>query len=208
MDRVAALAALDRRMLEAFSGRTMDRLRAALPLRVALPHLEPFLALNVAKEIRKDALVIGRAAQALEGRTPLGPDAARELLEATKQIDREFLREVGRFPVRIQIPYECIAPLRLQRIGCGLDVAYRILDAWRRGRRVRDAFGRDECEGRLLEILRLYAQETQALSHAVRLPAPISPVRNLLARRLQEVMSEVARSLARDIAAALHRRRA
>ena len=208
MDRVAALAALDRRMLEEFSRRTIDRLREILPLRIALPHLEPFLALNVAKEIRKDALVIQRAAQALAAGTPPGPDTAREVLEATKQIDREFLRQVGKFPIRIEIPYERIVPPRLLRIERGLDLAYRILQAWRRGRKLRHSFPRNEYECRVIEILDLYAQETQALSHAVRLPAFVSPVRNLLAKRLQEVMSEVARSLARDRAAALHRRRA
>ena len=207
MDRVAALAALDRRMLEAFSRRTIERLRAVLPLRVALPHLEPFLALNVAKEMRKDALVIRRAAEALAAGAPPRPGTAREVLEATKQIDREFLQQVGKFPVRIEIPYERIAPLRLKRIGRGLDVAYRILETWRRGRKLRDAFARDEYERRLLEILGLYARETQALSHSVRLPALVTPVRNLLAQRLREVMSDVARLLARDIAAALHRRR-
>jgi hypothetical protein len=32
-----------------------------LPLRLALPHLEPVLALNVGKEVEKDTLVIRRA---------------------------------------------------------------------------------------------------------------------------------------------------
>ncbi|MBI2753318.1 MAG: hypothetical protein HYX46_07365 [Betaproteobacteria bacterium] len=208
MDRVAALAALDRRMLEAFSGRTVDRLRAALPLRVALPHLEPFLALNVAKEIRKDALVIREAAEALARGVPPAPEAARRVLEATRQIDREFLREIGRFPVRIEIPYERIAPLRLQRIERGLDAAYRILQAWGTGGRLRGAFPRAQFERRLLELLRLYVEETGALSHSVRLPALVAPVRDLLGQRLRRVMSDVARSLAGDIAAALYRRRA
>jgi len=53
-------------------------LRAALPLRLALPALEPFLAENVAKEVRKDALVIRRAGEAL------APGAAREILAAAR----------------------------------------------------------------------------------------------------------------------------
>ena len=43
MERLAVLTELDRRMLEAFSLRTTEKLRAALPLRIALPHLESFL---------------------------------------------------------------------------------------------------------------------------------------------------------------------
>ena len=61
MDRPGALAGLNRRILEAYSRRTTDTLRAVLPLRVALPHLDPVLARNVAKETQKDALVIRRA---------------------------------------------------------------------------------------------------------------------------------------------------
>ncbi len=207
MDRVAALAALDRRMLEAFSGRTIDRLRAALPLRVALPHLEPFLALNVAKEIRKDALVIREAAEALTRGVPPGPEAARRVLEATRQIDREFLRKVSRFPVRIEIPYARIDPLRLQRIERGLDVAYRILEVWRRGRKLRSAFPRAELERSVLRLLDLYARETEALSHSVRLPRLLAPLRERLAQGLLGVMAEVASALARDIVAAVYRDR-
>jgi hypothetical protein len=35
-----------------------------LPLRLAIPHFEPVLALNLDKEVRKDALVIQRAGDA------------------------------------------------------------------------------------------------------------------------------------------------
>ena len=206
MDRVAALGALDRRMLEDFSRRTTGRLREALPLRVVLPHLGNFLAQNVEKEIRKDALVIRRAADGLASGAPPGAATAREVLDATRQIDREFLQRVDLFPVRIEIPYERIAPLRLERIRRGLDLAYRVLDAWRRGRKLRDTFAREEYERRLLGLLELYAQETHALSHSVRLPALLAPLQSLFAERLQEIMSGVGERLARDLAAALHRR--
>lgn len=207
MDRVAALAALDRRMLEAFSRRTIDRLRAVLPLRVALAHLEPFLALNVAKEIRKDTLVIQRAGEARAKGKPPGPEVARQLLEAAKEIDREFLAQVGRFPVRIEIPYERIAPLRLKRIELVLDASYRILEVWKRGGRLRDVFPEEEHEYRLLEVLRLYAEETKELSRSVRLPALVAPLRERLATGLLHVMTEVARGLARETADAVHRRK-
>jgi hypothetical protein len=205
MNRVRVLAALNRGMLEAFSGRTTEALRAALPLRIALPHLEPFLAQNVAKEVRKDALAIRRAGEALvAGRAP-GPDAAWGLLEATRDIDREFLDCIGAFAIRIQIPYERIAPLRTKRIAILLEAAYRILDAWGRGRRLRDAFTRNEFEQRLREVLRLYAEETQALSHVVCLPRLLAPLRDRIAQRLYAVMSEVGAQLARDCARSVYR---
>lgn len=174
-----------------FSRRTTEVLRAALPLRLALPALEPFLAENVDKEIRKDALVIRRAGEAPHA------GAAGEVLAAAREIDREFLARVGAFPVRIDIPYAAIEPLRLRRIELGLDTARRILEAWREGRRAREAFAAGELEGRLLEMLRLYAEETRALSHAVRLPGILEPLRGRLARHLQEAMMRSARALVR-----------
>ena len=172
-------------------------MRAALPLRLALPALEPFLAENVAKEVRKDALVMRRAGEAL------APGAAREILAAARDIDREFLGRVGSFPVLIEIPYDRIEPLRLRRVELGLDTAHRILDAWRHGRRLRETFTAGEFEHRLFDMLRLYAEETQALSHSVRLPAILEPVRERVALRLQEAMTRAARTLARAAAAAV-----
>ena len=172
-------------------------MRAALPLRLALPALEPFLAENVAKEVRKDALVIRRAGEAL------APGAAREILAAARDIDREFLGRVGSFPVLIEIPYDRIEPLRLRRVELGLDTAHRILDAWRHGRRLRETFTAAEFEQRLFDMMRLYAEETQALSHSVRLPAILEPVRERVALRLQEAMTRAARTLARAAAAAV-----
>lgn len=175
-------------------------MRAALPLRLVLPALEPFLAENVAKEVRKDALVIRRAAEALAAGAPPAPEAARQLLDAARAIDREFLARVDGFPVRIDIPYERIEPLRLRRIELGLDTAYRILDAWRRGGRLRDALSAEEAERRVFAMMRLYAEETQALSDGVRLPGLLAPVRERLALRLVEAMTGAARSLAREVA--------
>jgi hypothetical protein len=58
MERAHALASLNVGILAAYSRRTIESLRAALPLRLPLRHLEPVLALNVGKDVRKDALAI------------------------------------------------------------------------------------------------------------------------------------------------------
>lgn len=200
MDRAAALARLNRRMLEAFSARTVGALRASLPLRLALPRIEQILKQNLDKEFRKDALVIRRAGMALAAAAPPGPDEARELLESARQIDREFIAHLGPFPLHFEIPYARIEPLRLRRIGAGLEFAYAILDAWRRRQKLRDAFPPAELERRLLAILTLYCEETAALADAVRLPGPLAHVRERLASRLLHVMLAVSRDLVRDIA--------
>lgn len=185
-----------------FSRRTTEALRLPLPLRVALPAFEPFLAENVAKEIRKDAQVIARAAKALAAGEPPGETAARELLAAARDIDRTFLQRVDAFPVRIRVPYERIEPLRLQRMRIGLDTAYRALSAWRSGQRLRQRFAPGELEQRLQEMLHLYAEETLALSDAVSLPAILAPLRRRMAERLRDAMRRAASSLQRRAPAA------
>jgi len=200
MDRAAALSRLNRRMLEAFSARTLAALRVSLPLRLALPPLEEILRQNLEKEIRKDSLVIQRAKEALDAGVAPGEDAARPLLESARRIDREFIARLGRFPLRLEIPYARIEPLRRRRIAHGLALAYRMLEAWRRRRPLREAFAPADLERRLLEILLLYCEETVALGDAARLPGPLAPLGERLAARLLGVMAVVSRGLARDIA--------
>ena len=197
--RARALARLNRALLEAFSRRTTGALRAALPLRLALPHLEPLLVRNVSKEARKDARVIERA-----GRASLA-----ELLAEARRIDGEFLAGVGRLPIRIVIPYAEIEPLRARRIALLGDAAQRVLEAWLPGRRLRAAlracFTRGELEQLLREDLRLYAMETLALSRALRLPAILRPAREAIAERLYAIMQASAGELARAAAAGAFR---
>jgi len=198
-ERARALARLNRALLETFSRRTTDALRAALPLRLALPHLEPLLDRNVAKEVRKDALVIERAGRA-------SPD---ELLAEARRVDREFLAGVGPVPIRIVVPYAEIEPLRARRIALLGDAARRILERWPSGGGLRAAlhasFTRAEFEDLLREDLRLYALETLALSRAVRLPAILRALRESIAQRLYEIMQSCAARLAREAGASAFR---
>jgi hypothetical protein len=210
VDRPGALAGLNRRILEAYSRRTIDRLRAALPLRVALPHLEPILARNVAKETQKDALVIRRAGAALAaGREP-DREALTGLLEATQDIDKAFLAQVGMLPIRIVVPYHEIAPIRMQRIERLFAAACRILGAWcmERGLRaaVQESYPRAELERLLGDLLRLYAVETRVLSRSVQLPMLLVPLRDRISQSLYEIMGDVARRLAGELSNAVFRK--
>jgi len=210
VDRPGALAGLNRKILEAYSRRTINRLRAALPLRVALPHLEPILARNVAKETQKDALVIRRAGATLAGGRQPDRDALSGLLDATKEIDMAFLAQVGMLPIRIVVPYHEIAPIRMQRIERLFAAACRILGAWgmERGLRaaVQESYPRDELERLLGDLLRLYAAETRVLSRSVQLPALLVPLRERIAQSLYEIMSDVARRLAGEVTLAVFRK--
>ena len=209
MDCARALARLDRRILKAYSAHTTEALRAVVPLRVALPHLERFLARNVAKEIEKDARVIGRAAEEPGGAGPPGRDVMETLFAATQRIDREFLSAAAGFPVGIVLRYDQIAPVRLRRIERLFAASSRILDACRAQPSLRGAvqacYVQAELERLLREILWLYAQEVLVLSRSVRLPSLVGPLREMIAQRLIRVMNETGAQLATRAARMVYR---
>lgn len=210
MNRAQALAKLNGRILCAYSARTVAALREVLPLRLVLPGLEPVLALNVEKEVRKDAQVIRCAAEAVQAGTVPGTELVQELVAATQAIDREFLARVQRFPVRLSIRYEAIVLPRTKRIERLLEAAYRILTAWNGQRRLRLAlracFTETDFEQLMKDLLQLYAVETRALSASVRLPSLLTPLREELAQRLFATMSTVALQLSAELVRAVYHR--
>jgi hypothetical protein len=178
-------------------------------LRIALPRIEPFLALNVAKEVQKDALVIRRAHEALRHGVTPNDAISRQLLQATREIDQAFLARVRGLPVGIVIRYDVIEPIRLRRIERLLRAAYLILASWQQGKNGRKAllacFSRMELQQLLHDMLRLYALETQALSGSLRLPTLLVPMREAIAGSLYRIMNDIAGRLARDLATTVYR---
>jgi len=164
--------------------------------------LEQVLALNLAKEVRKDTRVIQAAA---------APGTSLDLLfQETKEIDREFLQRVAHFPVRVVVRYEEIEPVRRRRIGRLFAAARLVLSAWAPEQdaraALRSAFPGAALEALLHELLSLYVEETLALSRSVRVPALLKPLRDAAARRLVGVMDSVSARLAKEAAAAMHLR--
>ena len=176
-------------------------MRALRPsLRVALGPLEPILALNVDKEARKDALVIAQAAR------PAPSDGMSALLARAREIDREFLARLGRFPVRLEIRYEDVEPIRRRRIERLFDAAARLLRAPWRGLRpaARACYDQADFGALLGEHLRLYALEVHALNRSVRVPALMALLRGLVADRLHAIMDLESRALARQVTRLLY----
>ncbi len=208
MDRADVLVALDRKILEAYSRRTIMTLRAILPLRLALPHIEPVLARNVSKEIQKDALVIRRAGEAVVAGVSPNGEALHTLLDATREIDRAFLTQVGSLPIKIIVHYEEIMPIRMKRIERLSDAAYRVLDRWQRQSGIRAAiqasYSRVELERLLYDLLQLYASETRILSRSVRLPALLAPIRERIAKSLHGIMDDKARQLSAELTSVVY----
>jgi hypothetical protein len=207
MDRLSALALLNGRLLSAYSFRTTSALRAVLPLRLALPHVEPLLELNVRKEIRKDALVIRHAARAGDG--SCASEVVRTLFVETKRIDSDFVARAGAFPLRIVIPYAEIEPLRVERIERLMTASCRILAHWHEPTRLRAAFRaaytQVELESTLCHMLELYARETRALTRSVRLPLLLEPLREHLGQHLLAIMRNAGARLAAEVARGIHR---
>ena len=194
---------MNRKILEAYSRRTIMTLRDILPLRLALPHIEPVLARNVSKETQKDALVIRRAGEAVVAGVSPNNEALRRLLDATKEIDRVFLTQIGSLPIKITVHYDEILPIRMKRIERLLDAAYQVLDSWQRENGIRAAiqasYSRVELERLLFDLLQLYASETRVLSRSVRLPALLAPIRERIAKSLHGIMDDTAKQLTAEL---------
>ena len=209
MTPARALTVWNRQLLEDYSRRTTAALRQALPLRLALPRLEPFLADNVAKEVDKNAKVIALVAAAVAADRSTDEETLRGLLAEQRQVDRKFLDRVSDFPVGIVIRYEEIEPVRRRRIALLAATVETILRAWRGRRRLRAAlcaaYPCPQLERQVHELLRLYALETQLLSRSLRLPALLVPLREKLAQSLYGVMNEQAQNAARDVARVVYR---
>lgn len=204
MDRANALARVNGRILAAYSARTTTALRDSLPMRLALPHLEPVLTLNLDKEVRKDTLVIRRAAAALAAGAPLNLADVHQIFAETQAIDQDFINRVNSFPVRVVIRYSEIEPLRTRRIECLAALAYRTLAAWRENPSVRAAlratYSQLDFERIAREVFDLYAREVRALCRSVRLPTLLAPLRESFAQTLLDVMNGVGLRLSHDIA--------
>lgn len=201
MHRARLLADLNRQLLEAYSRRTTAALRARLPLPVALPWLDKLLLINVEKEVRKDAHVIGRAVQVAKAGQQIDDALVAALLQAAREIDRDFLAS-ARSPLEIPIRYEAVNPVRTQRIRKLLDAGSRLCKVWSPRRKLRyalaDTFPEAELERLLFDLMRLYARETQVLGESVRMPALLSPLRRRVLAGLYETMEKTAQVLARE----------
>ena len=143
--------------------------------------------------MRKDAFAI------------LSTNDVGKLLGHAREIDREFVARLERFPfVRLRIRYADVEPVRRQRIERLLEAARSLLEPPWRGIRAaaRAHYGRAEFETRVREHLRLYAAEVYALSRSVRPALLVAPWRS----RLRALMDDQANALAREVAHLLYDR--
>jgi len=143
--------------------------------------------------VRKDAAAIR------------SPQKVEQLLRQAREIDREFVARLERFPLlRLRIRYEDVEPVRRQRIERLLEACRALLAPPWRGIRAaaRARYGRAEFEALVREHLRLYAAEVHALGRSLRPALLIAPWRE----RLRALMERQANALAREVADLLYDR--
>jgi len=211
MNRVKVLCAMDRVMMEAFSRRTVAGLKGHTLFRLTLPAFQSFLDINVAKEVKKDRMVIARAATVQQSAIEPGPAHVAALLREAREIDQTFLRKATVFPIDIQIHYQDIEHYRQQRIELLLQASYRILTQWQGQHSFRAAvnalYNEAQFRDLLHDILRLYAMETRMLSRSVRIPHLLNLARDAATRTISKVMEQQAQALANSLTHTVYRRR-
>lgn len=201
---------MDRVMMEAFSQRTVEGLKGYSLFRLALPTFQSFLDINVGKEVEKDRKVIVQAASAHQSGVRPGPDHVAVLLKEAREIDQTFVRKATVFPIDIKIGYQVIEHYRRQRIELLLQASYSILAQWQDVRPFRKAvnelYNKAEFQDLLHDILRLYAMETQMLSHSVRIPRLLALARDTVTQTITNIMEQEAEALAKSLAQTVYKR--
>ena len=210
MNRGNVLCAMNRFMMEDFSQRTVEGLKAHTLFRLALPPFQSFLNINVGKEMEKDRRVIAQAAKVLLSGTKPGPGHVATLMQEAREIDQIFVRSAAAFPIDIQIQYKDIEKYRQQRIELLLQTSYSILTQWQNMSSFRTAVNElyNEAQFRYLlhDILRLYAMETRMLSRSVRIPRLLTLARNAVTNTITDVMEQEAEALAISLAHKVYQR--
>jgi hypothetical protein len=174
MDRVRILADKNSTMMHEFSRRSLAEIHVGSFLSFALPVFSRYLEANVEKEVEKDRLIIGEAAQALHAGRPACDLDLEDIFEKTKIVDKKFLDSLSIPSFSISVRYSDFADIRLQRIWRISRTVYELLENWPHRAvfddAVRTAYRENEFRHILDEILQLYSLETRMLGEAIRSP--------------------------------------
>ncbi|MDJ0958701.1 MAG: hypothetical protein QNI91_17680 [Arenicellales bacterium] len=201
MNMARLLCRMDEYVMREFSHRTTKALETHTLFRISFLLFRSLLEHNVQKEIAKDELVICHTAEVLLADKPVEAVDRQTLYQKSLEIDTAFLRRAALLPIRINIPYEAIEPVRKRRIDSLSLATYHLLERWHSDGRFHSAvkaqYSNPELCQRITEILHLYSLETQILSRAVRLPLLSS--RDKLAAQLLETMERVGTDLAHEL---------
>lgn len=203
MNNAGRLCSMNRSMIEQLSLRTQTSLDGYKLFRHLLPSFSEFFELNLSKEVRKDSLVIRHAATAQALGTPPDSGDVEKLLHAARKIDREFTRQITPLPIRIDIQYDDIEPVRKTRFRLLLDESYRlfvqleITPGFRVA--VREIYSGEEFRILICYMLHLYTVETRLLNRSVVIPLPLHPLKDAMTSAINSVMEREAVQLGEEI---------
>jgi hypothetical protein len=174
MDRVSILADKNSAMMHEFSRRSLAEVHLGSFLSLTLPVFTRYLDANVGKEVEKDRLIIGEAAEAFFAGRPACDLDLEDIFEKTKAVDRTFLDSLAIPSFSISVRYSDFADIRIQRIWRIARTVYAVFEKWSENASfndaVRNAYSEYEFRYILGEILYLYSLETRMLGDAIRSP--------------------------------------
>jgi len=200
VDKVGILCEKDRVMMEDFSSRSLDRIRGNSLVLASLPFFSSYFAANVKKEVDKDRLIIKEAGQAFQAGKPVCDLDLEEIFEKTKAVDKRFIQSLRIPSFSLSVRYGDIADIRIQRIWRISRAVYELLREWPDTGSfadiVRKVYTRKEFKDIILDILRLYNQETRMLSHSIRLIPPFNSAMSSLSETLFQAMESVTEGMA------------
>jgi hypothetical protein len=202
MDKTIILCDQDRDLLYEFSKRTVERIAARFFGAPPVPLIADYVEDNVEKEVEKDRLIIEGASS--DFASGLGSDGTDidALFEATKTVDRKFIRKLVSSALSVQVRYDDIAEIRKQRIKLITNAVHRLLRDWSGTTsledRLRETYPEEELREILIDMLHLYNLETRILTRSVGFLHILDPALRLLSGMLFTLMEEVSKELVGD----------
>jgi hypothetical protein len=199
VDRAGILCEKDRTMLYEFSRRSFDRL-AGHSLLTSLPFFSAYYDANIKKESDKDRLIITIAAAAFDAGRPACDLDLEDIFERTKTVDKAFLENLLIPSFSLSVRYGDIADIRIQRIWRISKAVYDLLKNWPESSTfvdaVRNAYTEREFKEVLMDILRLYNEETRMLDRSLVLLPPLSLAMSSFSGALFQAMDEATEGMA------------
>jgi len=200
MDKTDILCQKDRTMMEEFSRLSLERIKSDSRVLASLPFFSSYFVANVKKEVDKDRLIIEEAAQAFQAGRPVCDLDLEEMFERTKSVDKQFIQSLRIPSFSLTVRYGDIADIRIQRIWKLSRIVYDLLHQWPDtasfSEVVRKVYTGQEFKDIIVEILRLYNQETHMLSHSIKLIPPFNRAMNSVAEMLFQAMENVTEGMA------------
>ena len=208
MNNVEILCARDQAMLSEFSRRALAHIIGRPFSALQLPFVTNYLEANVLKEAEKDRIIIEYAASACMAGACAKDLDVDLIFEKTKAVDSDFVRKLSIPSFAVSVRYQDIAGIRKKRILCVSKAVMDILQGWSDQitfeARMRQAYSDLDFRKVLLEILRLYNEETMKLSGSITILHPFNMAINLFAETLFESMELAAEELTENCAARLY----